>query len=360
MKQLQRTRANRRQSHSELRKRKRKKMKKKTILIGLLVIPLCLIFIPLSWGMTNIKLGTLNLSSFATLFIGMDKGFFEAEGIKVEPVFFKAAQPVAVATATGDIDVGAAGMTAGFYNSIAQGMRIALVAGRGREWPGFKLTALLVNTEQWKAGTRNLEDLKGKRVGITQFGSTFHYMLGNILEQKGMSLSDVKIVPLGSVGSMRDILITQQIEAAFMVQPFVIPLEREQKANVLLWVGDHIRYQLGGIVYGEKMLKNRPAAISFMRGYIRSCRYYYDHALMKKDQKAYQEILNLISKYSGEKPEEIASSLPFNVQNGELDVEEIQHQLDWWHGHGLITKKLSGSEVLDLSFWKEAMQQVGK
>jgi NitT/TauT family transport system substrate-binding protein len=335
-------------------------MNREKILMGFSGIIFYILLITPSWGMQTLKLGTLNLSSFATLFIGMDKGFFESEGIKVEPIFFKAAQPVAVATATGDIDVGAAGMTAGFYNSIAQGMKIALVAGRGREWPGYKLTALLVNPEQWKSGVRDLKGLKGKRVGITQFGSTFHYMLGNILEQKGMSLNDIKIVPLGSVASMRDTIITNQIESAFLVQPFVTPIEKEQKAHVLLWVGDHIRYQLGGIIYGEKLMKNRPAAVSFMKGYIKSCRYYFDHALLKKDKNANQEILNIISKYSGEKPEEIALSLPYNVQNGELDPEEIQQQLDWWYRYDLVTKKMSISEVVDLSFWKEALQQLGK
>jgi NitT/TauT family transport system substrate-binding protein len=335
-------------------------MRKKRMIIGILGILSYVYFVPLSWGMTTVKLGTLNLSSFATLFIGIDKGFFETENLKVEPILFKAAQPVAVATASGDVDVGAAGMTAGFYNSIAQGMKISLVAGRGREWPGYKLTAILVNPEQWKAGVRDLKDLKGKRIGITQFGSTFHYMLGNVLEQKGMTMNDVKIVPLGSVNSMRDTLISKQIESAFLVQPFVSPLESDQKANVLLWVGDYLRYQLGGIVYGEKFVKNRPAAISFMKGYIRSCRYYYDNALLKKDQKAYQEILNIISKHSGEKPEEIALSLPYNVQNGEIDAAEIQQQLDWWHKHNLVEKKMSSSEVVDLSFWKEALAQLGK
>ncbi len=38
----------------------------------------------------------------APIFIGIDKGFLEAEGIKAEPFWFKAAQPIAVATSTGD------------------------------------------------------------------------------------------------------------------------------------------------------------------------------------------------------------------------------------------------------------------
>ena len=312
------------------------------------------------WGLTTVKVGALKLSNTAPLFIGMDKGFFELEGIKVEPVWFKAAQPIAVAMATGDIDVGATGLTAGLYNSIAQGMKICIVADKGREWPGYKLTAFLVDTEQWKAGVRDLKDLKGKRVGITQIGSTFHYMLGNILEKRGMSLSDVKVVPLGSLTSMRDALITHQIESVFLNQPFVTAMETNGTGNVLLWVGDHLPYQIAAIFYGEKLLKNRATALSFMKGYIRSCRYYYDYALAKKEGAPYQEILHLISKYTEEKPDIIALALPYNDRNGELYVEDIQKQLDWYHRNGMVEKKMSGSEMVDLSFWKEAIQQLGK
>ena len=313
-----------------------------------------------SWGLTTVKVGALRLSSTAPIFIGMDKGFFESEGIKVEPVWFKAAQPIAVATATGDIDVGATGLTAGLYNSIGQGMKIAIVADKGREWPRYKLTALLVNTEQWKAGVRDLKDLKGKRIGITQIGSTFHYILGNLLEKKGMSLNDVKVVPLGSISSMRDTLISNQIESVFLNQPLVTAVEKNGQGNVLLWVGDHLPYQIAAIFYGEKLMKNRSAAIAFMKGYIRSCRYYSDHALTKKEGIAYQEILDLIAKYTEEKTDAIALALPYNDRNGELLTEDIQKQLDWYFKNGMVSTKMSSSEMVDLSFWKEALQQLGK
>jgi len=333
---------------------------KKVFLIGSTTLLLMITLITSSWGMTTLKVGTLRLSNTAPLFIGMDKVFFELEGIKVEPVWFKAAQPIAAALATGDIDIGATGLTAGLYNSIAQGMKISIVADKGREWPGYKLTALLVDTEQWKTGVRELKDLRGKRVGITQIGSTFHYMLGNILEKRGMSLNDVKVVPLGSLNSMRDTLITHQVESVFLNQPFVTAIEKNGTGNVLLWVGDHLPYQIAAIFYGEKLTKNRGAALSFMKGYIRSCRYYYDHALAKKEGAPYQEILDLISKYTEEKPDVIALALPYNDRNGELYVEDIQKQLDWYHRNGMVSKKSSGSEMVDLSFWKEALQQLGK
>lgn len=311
-------------------------------------------------ALTTVKVGMLKVSSSAPLFVGIDKGFFQAEGIKVEPVWFKSAQPIAVALASGDIDIGATGLTAGLYNAAAQGTRLAVVADKGREWPGYKLTALVVDSNQAKAGVKDIAQLKGKRIGITQMGSTFHYMLGNLLEKKGLTLKEVKVVPLNSLNTMRDAVVTHQIEAAFMVQPHVTPMEKADLAEVLLWVGDHLPYQLGGIFYGEKMIKNRSLAVSFLKGYIRSCRYYHENGLSKKAGVPTPDLLALIARYTEEKPEDVAAGLPFIDPNGELFSDDIQKQIDWYAAHGLVSKRFSSSEIMDLSYLREALQQLRK
>ena len=61
----------------------------------------------------KVSLGMLRLTSSAPLFIAMDKGYFKEEGIEIEPQWFDAAQPIAVATASSKVDVGATGITAG-------------------------------------------------------------------------------------------------------------------------------------------------------------------------------------------------------------------------------------------------------
>jgi NitT/TauT family transport system substrate-binding protein len=107
-------------------------------------------------------------------------------------------------------------------------------------------------------------------------------------------------------------------------------------------------------------MKNRSAAVAFMKGYIRSCRFYYDFALARKEGSQYQEVINLISKYTEEKPEAVVLALPYMDRNGELYAEDIQKQLDWYERNGMVSKKMASSEIVDLSFWKEAMGQMGK
>ena len=59
------------------------------------------------------RIGVLRLSSSAPVFIAQDKGYFRDAGLDIELKFFDAAQPIAVATTSGDIDFGITAFTAG-------------------------------------------------------------------------------------------------------------------------------------------------------------------------------------------------------------------------------------------------------
>src|SRR4051794_13483035 len=67
------------------------------------------------------KVGVLRLSSSAPVFIAQDKGYFKQAGLDIELKFFDAAQPIAVATASGDVDFGITAFTAGLYNLAGKG-----------------------------------------------------------------------------------------------------------------------------------------------------------------------------------------------------------------------------------------------
>lgn len=314
----------------------------------------------------KVRVGALRLTSSAPIFIAVEQGLFKAEGLDVGLRFMKSAQPVAMALAAGDIDVGATGLTAGLYNAVAQGLKATIVADKGRVWPGYKLVGLMVSNEAWKGGVRTLADLKGRRVGVTQIGSTFHYMLGNILEKKGLSLGDVKITPLGGVKNMLDAVASNRIDTAFMVQPFCTTMEAKKLGHIMLWVSDYMAYQIAGIFLSGEMVKNRDKAKAFLRAYIRACRFYYDNCLVKKDGhlvkgKGFDSIMGYISKYTSRKPDLIAKGLNYNDRNGKLLVQDIQHQIDWYNANKLLSGKLTDvSQIVDTRIWQEALEEVGR
>ena len=313
----------------------------------------------------KLRVGALRLTSSAPLFIAAEKGYFADEGLDVELKFMKSAQPVAMALASGDIDVGATGLTAGLYNAATNGLKVSIVADKGRVWPGYKLVGLMVSNDAWEKGVRNLSDLKNKRVGITQVGSTFHYMLGNILTKNGMDLKDVKPTPLGGVKSMMDTVVANRIETAFMVQPFCTVMEKKKMGHVMLWAGDAMRYQIAAIFISEKIAKNEALGLKFMRAYIRACRFYYDNCLTKKDGllvkgPGFDEVLGYIAKYTSRKPALIALGLNYNDRDGKLFAGDIQRQIDWYHAHKMVGKRLDAKEIVNMELWRKAVRSLDR
>src|SRR5215211_5443299 len=84
------------------------------------------------------KIGVLRLSSSAPVFIAQDKGYFKEAGLDIELKFFDAAQPIAVATTSGDVAFGISGFTAGLYNLAGKGT-LRVIGGMSREKAGYPL-----------------------------------------------------------------------------------------------------------------------------------------------------------------------------------------------------------------------------
>ena len=77
----------------------------------------------------KVKAGVVRSMGGSPNFIGKEKGFFAEQGIDVDIVFFDSAQPIAIAVASGDCDVGATGVTAAFFNLASQGTLRIVASG---------------------------------------------------------------------------------------------------------------------------------------------------------------------------------------------------------------------------------------
>ena len=307
----------------------------------------------------KIKVGVLKLTSSAVLFVGVEKGFFKEFGVDPELVFFQAAAPIATALATGQIDVGATGLTAALYNIVLGGEKLWIVADKGREWPGYPLTAVVVQKELWDGGLRTISDLKGKRIAVTQLGSTFHYQLGNMLEKHGLTLSDVKVLPLQAMSAALEALKGKQVDAIIAAQPFPSRAETDGFGKILAWGGDVFPWQTATVFYSSKFAADRTKAVNFMKGYVKSARYYHDAVLVQKAGQIapgghYEEVVAITSKYVGAPPAIIRVGFPFQDRNGRLWVQDIEKQMAWWQKHGFIKTVLPQKQVVDTSFLEAA------
>ena len=260
--------------------------------------------------------------------------------------------------------MGATGITASLFNMVAGGQNLSIVADKGREQKGYSSSAVLMRTDLWEGGAKKIEDLKGKRVGITQTGSTFHYMLGRLLETKGLKLSDVEIVPLGKLSAVMAALQGKQVDAVILNEPNITKMEKAGHGRVVVQVGDAMDYQTSAIFFAPDFVKNKDAAVRFLAAYIKATRYYYDAVLKQKDGKPapganYEEVVGIVAKFTGAPVADIKAGLPYMDRDGKLLSSDIQTQIDWYFGHKMIEKKLNSSQVMDTKLWEEALKKVG-
>lgn len=305
----------------------------------------------------KVSMALLRLTSSAPLFIAMDKGFFAEENLEVEPQWFDAAHPIAVSTASSKVDVGATGITASLFNMAASGQKLAIVADKGREQKGYSSSALIVTTDNYNKGVTSLEALKGKRVGITQKGSTFHYMIGRMLETKGMSLDDVQLIPLGKLSAVMAALESKQIDAAILNEPNISKVQRAGYGKMVVQVGDLIPYQTSAVFYSPEFVKKEDVAVRFMKAYNKAVNYYYDAAIAKKDAKKLDEVVTIVSKYVKAPVEDIKLGLPYIDRDGKLLSSDIATQIEWYASHGMLKGKLDASQVANTSFLEKAFKK---
>src|SRR5258708_16889239 len=144
------------------------------------------------------KIGVLRLSSSAPVFIAQDKGYFREAGLDIELKFFDAAQPIAVATTSGDVDFGVTAFTAGLYNLAGKGT-LKVIGGMSREKAGFPLIGHFASNNTYAAGLKTPEYLVGKGVAGTQIGFNFQYSLGLLADKYGLKFRGIKVLPLQSL-----------------------------------------------------------------------------------------------------------------------------------------------------------------
>src|SRR4051794_7660324 len=209
------------------------------------------------------RVGVLRLSSSAPVFIAQDKGYFKQAGLDIELKFFDAAQPIAVAVTSGDVDFGVTAFTAGLYNLAGKGT-LKVIGGMSREKAGYPLIGYFASNNAWAAGLKTPKDLAGKRIAVTQVGSSFHYSLGLLADKYGFKLADVKVLPLQSLSNAAAALKGETVDAALLPISTARSLVDSGGAKLLGWVGDETPWQLGAVFASPKTLADKVLVGKFL------------------------------------------------------------------------------------------------
>jgi NitT/TauT family transport system substrate-binding protein len=303
------------------------------------------------------KVGVLRLSSSAPVFIAQDKGYFRDAGLDVELKFFDAAQPIAVATASGDVDFGVTAFTAGLYNLAGKGT-LKVIGGMSRERAGFPLIGYFASNNAYAAGLKTPKDLAGKRVAVTQVGSSFHYSLGLLADKYGFKLSDVKVLPLQSLSNAAAALKGETVDAALLPVSTARKLMDDNGAKLLGWVGDETPWQLGAVFASPKALANKALVTKLLGALERADREYHDVILSAVkngdapiDEKT-KPLLEIIAKYTNLPVEQVVGNCAYIDPDGKLDVSNVANQIEWLQAQGFVDKGFGVDAIVAKDFVK--------
>ncbi len=302
-------------------------------------------------------IGVLRLSSSAPVFIAEDKGYFRDAGLDIELKFFDAAQPIAVAVTAGDIDFGVTAFTAGLYNLAGKGT-LKVIGGMSREKAGYPLIGYFASPKAYDAGLKSPKDLAGKRVAVTQVGSSFHYSLGLLADKYGFKLSDVGIVPLQSLSNAAAALKGETVEAALLPVSTARKLMDDGSAKLLGWVGDETPWQLGAVFASPKTLQNKALVTKVLAALDRADREYHDVILAAVhdgkapiDEKT-KPLLEIIAKYTNLPVEQVVGNCAYIDPDGKLDVKNVDNQIKWLQAQGFVDKGFDADAIIDKAYVK--------
>ena len=306
----------------------------------------------------KITLGALRFTSHSPSFIAYERGYFKEQGLDVEFKFFQAAQPMAVAIASGDVDFGVTAVTGGLINLAAKGA-IKVVGGALQEEKGIDGSAIVVSKAAYDAGLTSPAKLAGHSFAITQAGSSFHYMASRIAKKEGISKDQIKLVPLQKVGAIIGALKSGQVDAWAIVPHIAKGLDKAGAVKIIGWVNDYAPdYQVTTVFTSAKNAReNKDLVKRFLTAFSKGAEEFNTTLVDKtKDDAAVEEIVKLIHKY-------VYTSRPFekaapSIRNGamrinpnaKLNLTNIKAQLDWFKSEKLIKEDISIDQLVDGSF----------
>ena len=299
----------------------------------------------------HVKIGALKSTNVAPVYVALDKGYFEKQGLDAELITTETAQTTSVAAAAGSIDFGTTSTSAGLF-SLAGSGALKIIGGLYDEAPGFHNFATAVSLKAYDSGLKTYKDLPGHSVAVTQVGSPVHYSLALIAEKYHLDLNQIRVLPLQSIPNMASALKGNQADATIINSTSINPLLEAGEAKLIGWIGDETPWQTAIAFTQPKMIEQHKATVeAFLRALKEGARYYHD-AFTGADEKPKDgpnapEVTAILAKYTGLTPERVKASLAHVDAQERVDVKDIIHQVEWFQSQKMVKEDVKPVRVMD-------------
>ncbi|HEX2228550.1 MAG TPA: ABC transporter substrate-binding protein [Candidatus Binatia bacterium] len=206
---------------------------------------------PLLYAQERVTLGltTRNGTTSLPFVIAEEKGFFKSAGVNALVVIMQNAVVVNGVVAR-NVDYG--GTFSNFVGAALSGLPVRIVMAAMNGSDHYLVTG---------PNIKRVEDLKGKRFGISSFGGTPHSEAIMILRKYGMNPDkDVTFLQIGGSSSRYAALESGAIDAVMLVPPFN-NFAAKRGFNQLLSFNEIMNIPLGGLAVHTQRIKEKPDEI---------------------------------------------------------------------------------------------------
>lgn len=219
-----------------------------------------------------------NTVSWFPLYVGWKKGIFREQGIDILPVRMSVRTGLAALASRQIHYITSIGSS---MTAITRGLPAKIIMIFAKRSHFVLITNGKIATPQ---------QIKGKRIAISQPGGTVHRQLLKILEKFDIEPSDVKIINLGLTNNRAHALTQGNIDAAMLHIPYDLKLEKEG-LRPLVYLKDISDIPLSGVVTHTARLKENPDEVKrLLAGCLKSIDYTKSHR---------EEVAPLLVKFAG-------------------------------------------------------------
>jgi NitT/TauT family transport system substrate-binding protein len=197
---------------------------------------------------------------------GAKLGFHKRNGLDLDFVLITQAKMVQALVA-GSIDLAlASGATLAFAAKGAPLKAVAALSGPP------SIIVLVVRADN---SVIALDQLRGRTVAVTNFGSLTDWAVSQIAVSKGWALTEIKRVSVGDTPARVATLKTRDADAAVIDIAAALDLEERGDAKILLNFGDLITTFQNQIIFAsDAIIKDRPQAVrDFVKGWFETIDY---------------------------------------------------------------------------------------
>ena len=216
--------------------------------------------------------------SFVPTDVGAQVGLFKKHGIDLEISSFGGDARVQQAMAADGIDIGlGSGPGLAF---IVKGSPVKGIAAMADPPLTF---ALVVRDDN---SIKTLDDLKGKKVGVSTVGSVTGWLVGETSRQKGWGYNGMELTPVGDDASRVAAVKTKSLDGAVVNLAVALNYAQRGDGRILMLFGDLLKdFHVHVIFATDKAIATKPAALQkFLAGWFDTI------AFMRKDKAKTVEI----------------------------------------------------------------------